>query len=41
MLVDRSLTWVSSERLYQQLTETYADTYRKHWTDLKDPQRMS
>jgi hypothetical protein len=27
MLTDRSLAWLSSERLYQQLTETDADTY--------------
>jgi hypothetical protein len=26
---DRSLAWLSSERLYQQLTETDADTYRQ------------
>jgi hypothetical protein len=27
MLADRSLAWLSCERLYQQLTETDADTY--------------
>ena len=27
MLTDRSLPWLSSERPYQQLTETEADTY--------------
>jgi hypothetical protein len=27
VLVDRNLAWLSSERLYQQLTETDADTY--------------
>jgi hypothetical protein len=27
MLADMSLAWLSSERLYQQLTETDADAY--------------
>ena len=33
MLADRSLAWLSSERLYQQLTETDADT-ANHWTEV-------
>ena len=36
MLADRSLAWLSSERLYQQLTETDADTY----TQLKSGTHM-
>ena len=36
MLTDRSLAWLSSERLYQQLTETDADT-AKHWPEVGDP----
>ena len=35
MLADRSLAWLSSERLYQQLTETDADT-ANHWTEISD-----
>ena len=31
-----SLAWVSSERLYQQLTETDADT-AKHWPKAREP----
>ena len=30
------LAWLSSERLYQQLTETDADT-AKHWPEVGDP----
>jgi hypothetical protein len=29
VLIDRSLAWLFSESLYQELTETHADTYRK------------
>ena len=32
MLADRNLSWLSSERLYQQLTET-----SKHWIEVGDP----
>jgi hypothetical protein len=34
---DRSLAWLFSKRLYQQLTETDADTYRNHCTEVGDP----
>ena len=37
MLADRSLAWLSSERLYLQLTKTDADTYRQHWTETGGP----
>ena len=36
MLADRSLAWLSSERLYQQLTETDVDTQANHWTEAGD-----
>ena len=35
MLADRRLAWLSSERLYQQLTETDADTYSQPMIRLK------
>ena len=35
LLVDRSLTWLSSKEEYQQLSETDADT-AKHWTEVRD-----
>ena len=35
MLTDRSLAWLSSERVCQQLTETDADT-ANHWTEVMD-----
>ena len=34
VLSDRSLAWLSSERFYQQLTETDADT-GNHWTEAR------
>ena len=41
MFTDRSLPWLSSERLYQQLTETDTDTYTQrtpnHSTEVGDP----
>jgi hypothetical protein len=37
VLADKSLALLSSERLYQQLTETDADTYRNHWTEIRNP----
>jgi hypothetical protein len=36
MFADSSLTWLSSERLYQQLTEIDADTYSQHWIEVMD-----
>ena len=36
MLAGRSLAWLFSERLYQQLTETDADT-TNDWTEVCDP----
>jgi hypothetical protein len=35
VLSGRSLAWLSSERLYQQLTETDANT-AKHWMEVRD-----
>jgi hypothetical protein len=35
MLTDISSAWLSSERLYQQLTEKDADT-ANHWTEIGD-----
>ena len=36
MLAVRSLAWLSSERLYQQLTEADADTARP-WMGVRNP----
>jgi hypothetical protein len=37
---NRSLAWLSSERLHQQLTKTHADTtITKHWTEVGDHYR--
>jgi hypothetical protein len=36
---DKSLGWLSSERLYQQLTETHADIYSQDWMEVGDPYR--
>ena len=35
MLADRNLAWLSSERLYQQLTDTDADI-ANHWIEVRD-----
>jgi hypothetical protein len=36
LLAERSLAWLYSERLYQQLNKTDADT-AKHWTEVRTP----
>jgi hypothetical protein len=36
---DRSLAWLSSESLYQQLIEIDADTFSNHWVEVKDQYR--
>jgi len=36
VLADRSLAWLSSEWLYQQLTDTDEDT-ANHWTEVRKP----
>ena len=36
MLADRNLAWLSSERLYQHLTEADADTYSQPLDDLRN-----
>jgi hypothetical protein len=35
VLADRSLAWLFSERLYQQLIETNVDTVN-HWIEVRD-----
>jgi hypothetical protein len=35
VLADKSLAWLSSERIYQQMTETDADTYSQPTIRLK------
>ena len=37
MLADRSLAWLSSERLYQQQTETDIDTHSQPLTEIGNP----
>jgi hypothetical protein len=37
VLADRSLAWLSSERLYQQLIEQMQILTAKHWTEDRDP----
>ena len=37
MLADGSLAWLSSEMLYQQLSERDADTTVNHWTEVGTP----
>jgi hypothetical protein len=36
VIADRNLAWLSTESLYQQLTETDADI-DNHWTEVRDP----
>lgn len=36
VLPDRSLAWLSSERLYQQLTEANEDTYSQPLAEVRD-----
>ena len=37
MLADRSLAWLSSERLYQQLTEQMQILTANHCTEIEEP----
>ena len=38
VLADSNLAWLSSKRLYEQLTETDADApCNKQWTEVGDP----
>jgi hypothetical protein len=37
VLADRSLAWLSSKGLDQQLTETNAKLTANHWTGVRDP----
>jgi hypothetical protein len=37
VLADGSLAWLSSEMLYQQLSERDADTTVNHWTEVGTP----
>ena len=40
MLTDGNLAWLSTERPYQQLTETYVDTYTQSTFRLKSGTAM-